>query len=249
MNETNGKDDGVTTANEQTVRPGDEIIIQTAGLTKEYEEGRIKALRGVDITVRRGEFVAVMGPSGSGKSTLLHMIGALDLPTEGEVIIDGTSLSRTRNLSKLRAEKIGFVFQAFNLIPSLSALENVEIPMYETRLSGSERRRRAAELLEAVGLAERARQRPPQLSGGERQRVAIARSLANDPAIILGDEPTGNLDSKTSEAVIQLMREIHEEHRHTFVIVTHDPQIASYADRIIHLLDGRVTESPDETPA
>jgi len=217
-----------------------ETILKAENLVKEYEEGRVKALRGVNLEVKRGEFVAIMGPSGCGKSTLLNMLGALDRPTSGDVIIDGERISQAKSLDEIRLKKIGFIFQAFYLIPTLTALENVQIPMIEAGIPRKERLKRAMELLKTVGLEDRMYQIPPKLSGGERQRVAIARSLANSPLILLADEPTGNLDSKSSEQIISLLREINKKKGMTIVLVTHDSTVASYADRIVRMRDGMI---------
>lgn len=214
------------------------IIIR--GLVKTFEEGRIQALRGVDLEVKKGDFVAVMGPSGCGKSTLLSLIGALDTPTSGDIIVEGSSLTTVKDLDRFRSRTVGFIFQAFYLLPLLTTLENVQIPMFETIFSPRQRRKKAEELLRMVGLEERMDQVPTTLSGGERQRVAIARSLANDPRILLGDEPTGNLDSRTAESIIGLLMRINQERGTTLLVVTHDGKVASHAHRIIKLLDGKV---------
>ncbi|KYH36111.1 MAG: macrolide ABC transporter ATP-binding protein [Candidatus Bathyarchaeota archaeon B23] len=219
-------------------------IIRGEGLVKEYAQGGrpVRALDGVDLTVEGGEFLAIMGPSGSGKSTLLHIIGALDRPTEGRLLIRGVDLSELSDvdLAELRNREIGFVFQFFNLIPRMDALRNVELPLAIAGVPREERRRRAMELLKLVGLGDRVTHRPGELSGGEQQRVAIARALANDPSIILCDEPTGNLDSKTGEEVIGLMKELNQESGKTFIIVTHDPTVAQMTERILYLHDGRI---------
>jgi len=216
-------------------------IIDIKGLKKSYDKGKIKALNGMDLEVKRGEFVSIMGPSGSGKSTLLNMIGALDRAEEGSVKIAGIDLVKTKDLSKFRSQEIGFVFQMHNLIPNLSVLENVEIPMYETKLSSKEMRKRALELLKAVDLADIVDQNPTKLSGGERQRVAIARALVNHPSIILADEPTGALDSKTGAIILKLLKDLHSKEHVTLVMVTHESYVANMADRILNVLDGKIS--------
>jgi putative ABC transport system ATP-binding protein len=230
-----------------------ELAIAVRALVKSFDDGRIHALRGADLTVERGEFVAIMGPSGCGKSTLLHLIAALDRPDSGVIIVDGHDLSRSRQLNHYRATHIGLVFQMHNLLPALTALENVQIPMYETGLSARERKEHAQRLLELVGLGDKWRMRPTELSGGERQRVAVARALANDPPIILADEPTGSLDSTSGAQVLDLFARLQRERRLTIVMVTHDPNIAARADRIVHMLDGvvlpeRIATSLVESP-
>jgi ABC-type lipoprotein export system ATPase subunit len=216
-------------------------VVETRALVKVYGEAEpVRALDGVDLTIRRGEYVAIVGPSGSGKSTLLHLLGALDRPTSGEVIVDGTSISQVKDLDRFRSRTVGFIFQAHNLIPTLSALENVEVPMFETISSGRERRSRAAELLGLVGLGDRPDALPSQLSGGQRQRVAIARSLANQPAIVLADEPTGNLDSKTTGEILDLLATLNRERNTTIIVVTHNHQVSRATRRVITLRDGRV---------
>lgn len=217
------------------------VIISVRNLTRIFEEGRIKALDGVNLEVREGEFIAIMGPSGSGKSTLLNIIGALDRSTSGEVMVDGIVLSKVKNLDEFRAKKVGFVFQLHNLLSVLTARENVEIPMFELRLSEKERVQRAQELLRLVGLEERSKFVPTKLSGGERQRVAIARALANNPKIVLADEPTGNLDSTSGDEVVHILNELNKEGR-TIVLVTHDEEIATHADMICHMRDGKILE-------
>lgn len=206
-------------------------------------EVRVPALRGIDLTMQPGEFVAIMGPSGSGKSTLMHLLGCLDLPSDGIVQLDGhdvTKLDEDR-LAQIRGKKIGFVFQTFNLIPTLTALENVELPLFFQGVSRVERRVRAAELLGKVGLDGRMHHKPSQLSGGERQRVAIARALANNPEIILADEPTGNLDSESGKAILDLLAQLHREGK-TIILVTHNPEAAAYTQRILRIRDGRLVE-------
>jgi ABC-type lipoprotein export system ATPase subunit len=219
----------------------DEIIVETRDLVKVYGDGaEVRALDGVNLRIERGEFVSVMGPSGSGKSTLLNMLGALDRPTSGTVLVNGKDMAEVRNLDTFRARTVGFIFQLHNLIPTLTARENVEVPMRGQPVSRFARRERAKELLELVGLADRADNLPNQLSGGERQRVAIARSLANRPAIVLADEPTGNLDSQSGMEVIALMHRLNHELGTTFIAVTHDPTVARQTDRILIMRDGRI---------
>ena len=218
-------------------------IVETHDLWKIYpmDGTSVKALRGVNLTVEAGEFVALVGPSGSGKSTLLHLIGAMDTPTRGEVSLNGCNLSQANDAerTRLRCHEIGFVFQTFNLLPTLSALENVEIALRLASVPGQERRTRATELLERVGLGGRMGHLPRQLSGGERQRVAIARALANRPALLLADEPTGNLDSATGQAIVDLFRQFNAEGQ-TIVLVTHDPEVATQAGRVIRIRDGKL---------
>lgn len=215
-------------------------IIEAIGIKKHFDRGAIKALDGVDLAIEPGEFVAIIGPSGSGKSTLLHMLGALDAPDEGTVQIDGCNLASERDLDSFRRRSVGFVFQLHNLIPTLTALENVQVPLIEDRLSSAERRARATELLERVGLGERLKNLPTTLSGGERQRVAIARALVNRPRILIADEPTGAVDSANSRRIMDLLKELCRETGMTLIVVTHDPQVAEQADRVIRVLDGRV---------
>lgn len=218
-----------------------ELIIEARNLKKDYEGGHIAALRGVDLSVRKGEFVSIMGPSGCGKSTLLNLIGAIDRPTSGEVIFQGSSLSHIKDLSRFRSENVGFIFQAFFLIPTLTAVENVEVPMFENSHSGKSRRERALHLLELMGLVDRAYLVPTKLSGGERQRVAIARSLANKPDVLLADEPTGNLDSVTASGIIKLLQEINTNQEMTIIIVTHDNTVSLATHRKVNMLDGKIT--------
>jgi putative ABC transport system ATP-binding protein len=224
-----------------------EPVIRCVNVVKTYEDGRIRALNGMSLTVEPGGFVAVVGPSGSGKSTLLHLLAALDRPDSGEIVVAGHDLQRERKLDHYRARHVGMVFQLHNLLPTLSAVENVQVPMFELGIGAADRRAKAASLLELVGLEERERNRPAELSGGERQRVAVARALANDPAILLTDEPTGSLDSEAGRNVLDLLERIRAERGTTLVLVTHDLTIASRADRIVRMLDGRVDESPDPT--
>jgi ABC-type lipoprotein export system ATPase subunit len=220
-----------------------ETLIETRDLVKVYGDGaEVRALDGVSMRVVRGEFIAVMGPSGSGKSTLLNMLGALDRPTSGLVLIEGQDLSKVRDLDRFRARTVGFIFQLHNLIPTLTARENIEVPMMGAAfaIGRAKRRRRSKELLEMVGLGDRMHHLPNQLSGGQRQRVAIARALANEPALILADEPTGNLDSQSGAEVIALMHRLNHELGTTFIVVTHDPAIARQTDRVLVMQDGRV---------
>lgn len=220
----------------------DPVLVRTENLTKVYPDGHVNALCDVSIEIGRGEYVAIMGPSGSGKSTLLSMLGALDRPTSGEVYFEGQALSQMGSLDRFRSEKIGLVFQSFYLLPTLTALENVQIPMFEGKRSPRERVAKARELLDAVNMSHRANHLPAKLSVGERQRVAIARSLANDPLLLFGDEPTGNLDTKTADTILGLFERLHQEHGVTLVIVTHSDEVAERAERTIHIRDGRVAE-------
>jgi putative ABC transport system ATP-binding protein len=227
-------------AEEDEFMNNQENIIEIQNLKKSYDDGKIKALNGLDLTVKKGEFLSIMGPSGSGKSTLLNMIGALDVADEGTITVAGIDLKQNKSLNEFRSKEIGFVFQMHNLIPNLTVLENVEIPMYETSLSASQMEERALELLKSVNLEDKKDQIPTKLSGGERQRVAIARALVNHPSIILADEPTGSLDSKTGDKILGLMRDLHEKENVTLVMVTHEPYVGNMADRIINVLDGKI---------
>ena len=220
-----------------------DLIIRTEGLVKDYVLGAetVHAVRNVDLEIAKGEFVAVMGPSGSGKATLMNMIGCLDTPTAGEYWLNGQRVSELSDdqLARVRNQEIGFVFQTFNLLPRATALHNVELPLIYAGINGKERRRRAAEKLELVGLGDRMGHRPPELSGGQRQRVAVARALVNDPALLLADEPTGNLDSVTSSAMMSQLAELNAAGQ-TIVLVTHEHDIAEYARRQVHLMDGEI---------
>ncbi len=219
-------------------------LLHLKNITKEYELGKttVRALRGLDLEIRTGEIVAIMGPSGSGKSTLMHILGALDVPTHGEAWIDGNNLLslKEQQLVTLRGQRIGFVFQTFNLIQTLSAQKNVELPMIFQGIGRRERAQRAHGLLERVGLSARVHHKPNELSGGERQRVAVARALANDPEIILADEPTGNLDTESGQSILDLLKNLSKQDGKTVILVTHDPEAADIADRIIRLRDGVV---------
>ena len=218
-----------------------EAIVETRDLTKIYGNGaEVRALDGVNMQITSGEFVSVMGPSGSGKSTLLNMVGALDRPTSGHVLVNGQDLAEVRNLDTFRARTVGFIFQLHNLIPTLNARENIEVPMMGQLGGRARRRKRSKELLELVGLGDRMHHLPNQLSGGQRQRVAIARSLANEPALILADEPTGNLDSHSGAEVIALMHRLNHELGTTFIVVTHDLAIARQTDRVLVMQDGSI---------
>jgi putative ABC transport system ATP-binding protein len=226
-------------------------LLRTDRLTKLYTDGQVRALDEVSIEIFRGEYVAIMGHSGSGKSTLLNMLGALDAPTSGDIYLEGQPLSKIPNLSRLRANKIGFIFQSFYLLPVLSAVENVQVPMFEgPRRTPAERIRKATELLELVKLGHRIHHLPQQLSVGERQRVAIARALANDPVLLLADEPTGNLDSRSAAGIFDLIAELHRERGMTVVLITHDDNLGQRAERIIRMQDGRVkSDGPSERVA
>ncbi len=215
-------------------------MFEAAGLRKEFDAGQVQALRGVDLAVEAGEFVAVTGPSGCGKTTLLQMLGALDRPTAGRLLFRGRPLAELPDPAAYRAREVGFIFQAFHLLPVFTALENVQIPMFEADWRPRERRRRAVALLEAVGLRHRLGHLPARLSSGERQRVAIARSLANGPSVLLADEPTGNLDSESAGQVLELITRIQRERGMTLVLVTHDMAVAGRASRIIRMIDGQV---------
>ena len=219
-------------------------VLELQDVHKIYRVGEIDvpALRGVDLTVREGEFLAILGKSGSGKSTLLNSVGCLDKPTKGRILLEGKDIESLKesDLAQIRGKKIGFIFQNFNLIRSLSALENVMLPMVFQRADEDDRRTRATELLNLVGLGHRMNHPPTKLSGGEQQRVAIARSLSNGPKIILADEPTGNLDSKTEEEIISILSGLHEKEGKTIIMITHNQKLAQYAQRVIHLVDGRI---------
>ena len=220
------------------------LVLETRELVKHYRVGnqRVDALNGVTLEVGQGDFVAIMGRSGSGKSTLLNMIGCLDRPTTGAVFLNGTEVSRApeRDLPRIRRESVGFVFQQFNLIPTYTALENVMLPLRYARLPVAEARRRATEMLEEMEMEARLRHRPAELSGGEQQRVAIARALVNRPAVVLADEPTGEVDTQTAMSIIRLAKRLNETLGQTFLIVTHDSMVADHAMRVIRMNDGRI---------
>ncbi|MGA2570711.1 MAG: ABC transporter ATP-binding protein [Terracidiphilus sp.] len=217
-----------------------DLLLEGRGLTKSYDDGRVVALRGVDIRIDAGEYVAITGPSGSGKSTLLHLLGGLDSPTEGEVLFRGSRLGFSIDLDTYRSRQVGFIFQAFHLLPTLRAVENVQVAMLATNGRANHRAERAAALLDEMGLKHRMDHYPNELSAGERQRVAIARALANDPAVLLADEPTGNLDSVSSAHIMEILSGIREQRGMTLVIVTHESEIALSAPRHVRIRDGRI---------
>ena len=234
-------------ATERPASPGEvQPVIQVSNLHKYYDTGtvRVHALRGISVEIHRGEFVAIMGASGSGKSTFMNIVGCLDKPSEGTYFLEGTDVSQLSRieLARLRNEKLGFVFQAFNLLSRTTAMENVELPLIYAGVRAKERHRRSLEALARVGLAERADHIPSQLSGGQQQRVAIARSLVNHPSFLLADEPTGNLDSRTSVEIMQVVQELNEKEKLTIILVTHEYDIAEYARRTITFRDGRIVK-------
>ena len=226
-------------------------LIEMHGIRKSYYIGKpneLEILHGIDLTVYPGEFVAIVGESGSGKSTLMNIIGVLDKPTAGEYVLDGVNIhdADDNDLAAIRNRKIGFVFQTYNLIGRQSALKNVELPMLYAGVPAGERTRRAKEWLERVGMGERMRHQPNELSGGQKQRVAIARAMVNEPALILADEPTGALDSQTSRTVMDLFHEMHDTYHKTIVLITHDAEVAAWADRTVHIRDGRLLTDEQE---
>ncbi|MCC6124070.1 MAG: ABC transporter ATP-binding protein [Pirellulales bacterium] len=228
-------------SNSNSVSPTREsTLLRTEHISKLYPDGEVHAVEDVSIGIRRGEYAAIMGPSGSGKSTLLNLLGALDLPTTGEIYFEGEAFSTIKNLDRFRSEKLGFIFQSFHLLPILTAAENVQVPMFEGSLPTAARMKKARELLETVSMEHRANHLPLKLSVGERQRVAIARALANDPILLLADEPTGNLDSHTAAEIFDLFERLHRERGMTIVLITHDPDLADRAQRIIRMQDGRL---------
>jgi putative ABC transport system ATP-binding protein len=222
-------------------------VFEATGLKKDFDDGQVQALRGVDFRIAQGEFVALTGPSGCGKTTLLQMLGALDRPTAGTLSYRGNSIAQLRDPAAYRALEIGFIFQAFHLLPTFTAVENVQIPMFETNRPRWQRKDRAIELLRAVGLEHRLDHFPAKLSGGERQRVAIARSLANGPSVLVADEPTGNLDSVNAQLILDLIVRLHQEQQMTLVLVTHDMAIARRASRTLLMKDGRIVSDQGST--
>lgn len=224
-------------------------LLRAERLTKTYPDGQVNALVDVTLGIGRNEYVGVMGASGSGKSTLLNLLGALDRPTSGEVFFEGQALSSISDLDRFRSRKLGFVFQSFFLLPTLTAVENVQIPMFEGSLTPRERTAKACELLAQVGMSHRAKHRAGQLSVGERQRIAIARALANDPILLLADEPTGNLDSRTAAEVLELFATLHRDKGMTIVMVTHGVEVAQRAERIVRMRDGRIWTGNDRGEA
>lgn len=222
------------------------MLIKTENLNKIYNSGKLKvhALRGIDMEIEKNDYIAISGPSGSGKSTLLHILGCLDTPSAGRYLLDGVEVNglTSNKLAEIRNRKIGFVFQTFNLLPNMTILENVELPLLYAGVGKKERRKRAEKVLDEVGLAERLKHRPSELSGGERQRTAIARALVNEPAIILADEPTGNLDTVSGSSVLNVFNQLHNQ-GHTIIVVTHDQNVAKIAKRIIHIQDGKIVGS------
>ena len=238
---------GAATTLEGATVPPVQFVFEAIGITKIFDDGQVQALRGVNFRVAQGEFLVVTGPSGCGKTTLLQIMGALDRPTKGTLLYRGKSISDLRDQSSYRALEIGFIFQAFHLLPTFTALENVQIPMFESRLPRSEWKDRAVKLLESVGLGHRLNHFPAKLSGGERQRVAIARSLANGPSVLLADEPTGNLDSESASLVLELIIGLHRKQDMTVVLVTHDTSIVKRASRTIRMKDGRIVLDREST--
>ena len=221
-----------------------EPLIKLENVWKIYQLGKVEltVLKEINLEINRGSFVSIIGPSGSGKSTLLNIIGCLDIPTKGKVFLDGQDVQKLSEdeLAKIRGKKIGFVFQQFNLLPNLTAIENVVLPMVFQKIPEEKRFGRAKKLLEMVGLGERIFHKPAELSGGEQQRVAIARALANNPEMLITDEPTGNLDSKSGEMIMEILKELYQKGERTIIVVTHDPQIASFSKEIVHIKDGQI---------
>src|SRR5438477_898808 len=235
----------MSTPSESTQNAESPFVFEAEGVEKDYDDGQVHALRGVDFQIREGEFVAIVGPSGSGKTTLLQMLGALDWPTAGTLKYRGKSLLDLDDAAAYRAHEIGFIFQSFHLLPTFTAIENVLMPMFENDQSGSARTTRARELLKSVGLEQRFDHFPSKLSGGERQRVAIARSLANSPSVLLADEPTGNLDSESAKHILDLITSLYFDRRMTLILITHDMSVALRGSRAIQMKDGQVVFDGD----
>ena len=229
--------------------PSETLVYEAIGLKKSYDGGKVAALRGINLSIKAGEFVAIVGPSGCGKSTLLQMLGSLDTPAEGVLNYRGKPLPATADAAGYRSHEIGFVFQSFQLLPTFNAVENVQIPMFEGQLSRAQRMERAVKLLESVGLGHRLKHYPSELSGGERQRVAIARGLANQPSVVLADEPTGNLDSDSSKQIMELLLQLHRDLGMTLILVTHDLAVAQLASRTVRLKDGLVVSDEASSPS
>ncbi|MFG0287506.1 MAG: ABC transporter ATP-binding protein [Rhodopirellula sp. JB044] len=216
------------------------VLLAVDDVCKDYPDGNVRALDHVSFEIHSGEYVAIMGPSGSGKSTLLSILGTLDRPTSGKVIFEGNVVDSSTDLDELRSRAIGFIFQSFYLLPTLTALENVQVPMFGRGMTGAQRIEKARELINAVGMSEREKHLPKQLSVGQRQRIAIARSLANDPRLLLADEPTGNLDTVTAAGILELFDELHDDRKMTLVTVTHSEEVALAAQRVLRVRDGRI---------
>lgn len=216
------------------------ILLSIDDVCKDYPDGNVRALDHVSFDIRSGEYVAIMGPSGSGKSTLLSILGTLDRPTSGTVAFDGETIDASTNLDNLRSQFIGFIFQSFYLLPTLTALENIQVPMFGRGMTAAQRTEKARQLIESVGMSDRAKHLPKQLSVGQRQRIAIARSLANDPRLLLADEPTGNLDTVTADSILELFAELHSEREMTLITVTHSEEVAASAQRILRVRDGKI---------
>jgi ABC-type lipoprotein export system ATPase subunit len=227
----------------------DKALIVAENVSRRFVDGDVLALDNVSLAVRRGEYVAIVGPSGSGKSTLLNVLGGLDQPTSGRVLFDGVEIILDRSFDELRSRQIGYVFQSFYLLPTLTAIENVQLPMFETARSAKQRAERAAELLSIVGMSHRENHLPTRLSVGERQRVAIARALANQPQVLLADEPTGNLDSVTGEEILRLFESLHRDHLMTLIVITHSHDVAARAERLIEVRDGRICRDEQAAPS
>jgi len=234
--------------NDPALPEASNCLLRAERVSRLYPDGDVHALQDVSLCVGRGEYLAIMGPSGSGKSTLLNLLGALDTPSSGTILLDGERLEGSANLSRIRARKIGFVFQSFYLLPTLTALENVQIPMFEGPWPPQEHAPRARKLLASVGLTDRMNHLPTQLSVGQRQRVAIARAMANDPPLLLADEPTGNLDSRAGGEVLDLFDRLHRVSKVTLVVITHTPEVAARAERVVHLRDGHIESDARNSP-